>query len=169
MPIFSLSSLTSDKITIGNETIQVDGIQEVTPTNSRTVTQHPVEQGFNISDAQHQMPISVAFKAWITDNPQSIIENRVFAALANLTGLNLVEGNIKKQIAKLEYEANKGGLVTVKTKYALYEDFFCLNFSYTESSSLGIVISLSLLEKQDNASDDRSTANFQSDIIGLWS
>lgn len=169
MPIFSLSSLVSSSITIGNETIDVDGLAEVTPTNSRTITQHPVEQGFNISDAQHQMPISVTFKAWITDNPQSILSDRVFASIANSTGLNLVEGNVKKQLEKLEAEANKGGLVTVKTKYSIYEDFYCVSFSYTETSALGIQINLSILEKQDNAEQERTTAFFESDLIGLWS
>lgn len=168
MAIFSFSSLVQDSITIGNETIKIDGLTEVSPTNSRTITQHPVEQGFNKSDAQHQMPIAVTFRAWVTDNPQSILDNRVFATLANSTGLNLVEGNIKKQLEKLESEANKGSLVTIKTKYSLYEDFYCVSFSYTETSSLGIQINVSILEKQDNADEDRATAFFSPDI-GLWS
>lgn len=168
MPIFSLSSLTSESIKIGEFEVEVDGIMEVTPTNSRTITQHPVEQGFNISDAQHQMPIMVSFKAWITDNPQSVIDSRVFANLANSTGLNLVEGHIKKQLSGLEITANSGQLITVKTKYALYEDFYCVSFSYTESSKLGILINFSIMEKQDNADEDRNTINFSSDI-GLWS
>lgn len=169
MAIFSLSSLVSSTITIGVATIEVDGITQVSPKNSRTITQHPVEEGFNISDAQHQMPITVSFQAWITDNPQSILDERVFATLANSTGLNLVEGNVKKQLAKLEAEANKGSLVTVKTKYAKYKDYYCLDFSYKEDTKTGILINLSIMEKQDSSSDDRTTANFESDIIGLWS
>lgn len=169
MAIFSLSSLVKNSIKIGNETIKVDGISDVTTTNSRTVTQHPVEQGFNISDAQHQNPIPMKFRAWITDNPQSILDDRVFATLANSTGLNLVEGNVKKQLEKLEIEANKGGLVTIKTKYSLYEEYYCLDFSYTETSSLGIQINISILEKQDNSEEQRTTANFKTDTIGLWS
>ena len=169
MAIFSLASLVSSTITIGGETIQVDGLQEVSPTNSRTITQHPVEEGFNISDAQHQLPISVTFKAWITDNAQNVLDDRVYATLANSTGLNLVEGNVKKQLAKLEAEANKGSLVTVKTKYAKYTDYYCVNFSYSESSKMGILISLSIMEKQDSSATNRATVNFASDKIGLWS
>ncbi len=168
MPIFSLSSLISQELTIGQETVKLDGITEVTSTNTRTITQHPVEQGFNISDAQHQMPKQITFKAWITDNPQSVIDDRVFANLANITGLNLVEGQVKKQLEKLEREADKGELITVKTKYALYKDFYCVSFSYTEDSRLGILINFSIMEKQDNADQDRTTANFSPDI-GLWS
>jgi hypothetical protein len=168
MAIFSLSSLISSSITIGTDTIEVDGITAVTPTNSRTITQHPVEQGFNISDAQHQMPIAVTFQAWITDNPQSVVDSRVFASLANATGLNLVEGQVKKQLSKLENNANQGQLVTVKTKYAKYENYYCVNFSYSESSKMGILINISILEKQDNAEAIRATAFFSSDI-GAWS
>jgi hypothetical protein len=180
MAIFSLSSLVSTTITIGTATIEVDGITTVSPINSRTITQHPIEEGFNISDAQHQMPVAVTFKAWITDNPQSVADmgrmftsalsdNIILSTLANATGLNLVEGNVKKQLAKLEAEANKGGLVTVKTKYAKYDKYYCVNFSYEETTKMGILISLSILEKQDNSASNRTTVFFASDKIGLWS
>ena len=168
MPLFSLSSLVPNELTIGNQSIRVDGITEVSTTNSRMITSHPVEQGYNISDAQHQLPIKTTFKIWITDHPQSVIDDRVFATLANSTGLNLVEGNVKKQLQKMEEEANKGGLVTVKTKYSIYKDFYCENFSWTETSAMGIKISVSIMEKQENSDETRTTANFSPDL-GLWS
>ncbi len=168
MAIFSLSSIVGESLTIGTQTIDLDGITEVSPTNSRMITQHPVEQGYNISDAQHFLPIKATFKAWITDNPQSTIDNRVFATIANTTGINLVEGNVKKQLAKLETEANKGGLITVKTKYAIYQDFYCESFSYTETTRMGIEINFSIMEKQDTEDEDRGTVNF-SPNLGLWS
>jgi hypothetical protein len=169
MPIFSLSSLVDSSLTIGTQTIALDGITEVSSSNSRMITQHPVEQGYNISDAQHFLPIKATFKAWITDNPQSTIDERVFANIQNSIGLNLIEGNVKKQLDKIEAEANKGGLVTVKTKYAKYEDFFCESFSYTESTQTGILINFSIIEKQDTADKARGTANFDTNKIGLWS
>jgi hypothetical protein len=167
--IFSLSGLIDQEITIGTATIAVDGITVVSPTNSRTVTSHPVEDGFNISDAQHQLPIQVSFKAWITDNPQSALDGeRVLASLANSTGINLVEGNVKKQLQKLETEANKGSLVTVKTKFAKYTNYYCVSFNYQETTKKGIEINISIMEKQDSSDDERGTANFSPDI-GLWS
>ena len=169
MAVFSLSSLVSESLTIGTQTIDLDGITEVNPTNARMITQHPVEQGYNISDAQHFLPIKATFKAWITDNPQSIIDNRVFATIANTTGINLVEGNVKKQLVKLETEANKGGLVTVKTKYAIYKDFYCESFTYLETSRMGIEITFSIMEKQDTQDENRGTAFFENQLIGLWS
>ena len=169
MPLFSLSGLIDQTITIGAEEIAVDGISEVASTNSRTITSHPVEEGFNISDAQHQLPVQVSFKAYITDNPQGILDaTRSLASLANSTGLNLVEGNVKKQLQKLEAEANKGSLVTIKTKYAKYIDYYFVSFSYTETTRMGIEINISIMEKQDSSDQDRTTAYFSPDI-GLWS
>lgn len=169
MPIFSLSGLISDKLFVGNESVKLDGLVKVSPTNSRIVTEHPVEQGYNISDAQHQLPIQMSFQAWVTDNPQSILDSRVFTNIANSTGLDLVEGNVKKQLAKIESELNRGGLITLKTKYALYEDFYCTSFTYDETSTSAIQLNFTILEKMDNSGDDRTTAFFESDIIGLWS
>lgn len=169
MPIFSLSGIISQELTIGDETIELDGITEVSSTNSRTITTHPVEEGYNISDAQHQNPIQVTFRAWVTDTPQSVLDTkRMMASIANFSGLNIVEGHVKKQLQKLEAEANKGGLVEVRTKYALYSDFYCVSFSYTEGTAKGIELNISLMEKQDSADDERGTANFSSDL-GLWS
>lgn len=168
MPIFSLSSIISEEIKIGNDTIKLDGITEVSSTNSRTITQHPTEDGYNISDAQHQMPIKASFQAWITDTPQSILDKRVYATLPNITGLSLVEGNIKKQLSKLEKAANDGELITLKTKYAIYSDFYIESFSYRETSKMAILINFSIMERQDNTDLSRETANFSQDI-GLWS
>ena len=169
MAIFSLSSLIDQEITIGTTTIAVDGISEVSSTNSRVITSHPIEEKFNISDAQHQLPIQVSFKAWITDNPQSVLDgSRVKASLANSTGINLVEGYVKKQLQILELEANKGSLVTIKTKYAKYKDYYCVSFSYQENTTLGIQINISIMEKQDSSDKERGTAFFSPDL-GLWS
>lgn len=167
--IFSLSGLIDQEITIGTATIAVDGLMEVSSTNSRMVTSHPIEDGFNISDAQHQLPIQTSFKAWITDTPQSVLDtSKMVATLANSTGLNLVEGNVKKQLQKLEDEANKGSLVTIKTKYAKYKDYYCVSFNYSETTKQGIEISISIMEKQDSSDKERGTANFSSDL-GTWS
>lgn len=168
MPQFSLSNLVKKEIKIGNATIAVDGIVEVQATNSRMITQHPVEQGYNISDAQHQMPITVTLRAWITNHAQSLIDKRAYMNLPNITGLQLVESHVQNQLAQLEAEANNGGLVTVRTKNALYENYYCVSFDYTENSDNGILINMSLLEKQETGTD-RATINFKSDVIGLWS
>lgn len=169
MPLFSLSSLVENSITIGGEEIQVDGIQRVSPTNSRTITTHPVEQGFNISDAQHQMPVTVSFQAWITDHAQSVLSKRAYAELPNITGINLVEGHVKRQLEVLEIEANKGSLVTIKSKYAKYIDYYCISFNYEETTKSGILINISILEKQDSSDKNRTTSNFDTDTIGFWS
>ena len=169
MAIFSLSALIEKSITIGNETIPVDAISRVSQSSTTTVTQHPVEQGFNISDAQHQMPIAVTFQAWITDNAQSMFSTRAYAELPNITGISIVEGHVKKQLEKLEREKNNGGLVTIKTKYAKYTDYYCLSFDYEETTRSGILINISIMEKQDNADDNRATAFFDTDTIGFWS
>lgn len=168
MAIFSLAGLISQSLQIGAIEIPLDGITDVTPTNSRLITQHPTDEGFNISDAQHQLPIKVVFKAWITDTPQSVLDSRIFASIANATGLELVEGQVKKELAKIEKMANLGLLITVKTKYALYKDFYLEDFRYTETPKKGIQINFSIMEKQENVDDDRTTANFADDL-GLWS
>jgi len=145
----------------------IDGIMEVSVNNSRTTTLHPVETGSNLSDAQHQMPIEVSFSAWITDTPQSVIDQRVYTSLPNATGLQLVESHTKMQLEKLEKAVNAGKLVTINTKYAEYNDYYLISFSYTETSSSGILINFSIREKQDNSDNDRTTANFSPDI-GIW-
>ena len=168
MPQFSLSGLISREITIGTATIPVDGIVEAQTSNTRTITQHPVEQGFNVSDAQHQMPIMVTLRAWITNHAQSIIDKRAYLNLPNITGLQLVESHVQRQLAALEEQANAGGLVTVRTKNSLYENYYCVAFDYTENDDNGILITMSIMEKQESG-QDRSTVNFKSDLIGLWS
>lgn len=168
MPQFSLSGLIQRTITIGNESIDVDGIVEAKMSNSRTITKRPIEKGFNVSDAQHQLPIQVTLRAWITNHAQSILDTRAYMNLANVTGLQLIESHVQKQLAKLETEANNGGLVTVRTKNALYENYYCPVFNYTENDDNGILITMALMEKQETG-QDRSTINFKSDLIGLWS
>ena len=164
---FSLTPLTNPYIQLDNVFVLIDGIMEVSVNNSRTTTLHPVETGSNLSDAQHQMPIEVSFSAWITDTPQSVIDQRVYTSLPNATGLQLVESHTKIQLEKLEKAVNAGKLVTINTKYAEYEDYYLISFSYTETSSSGILINFSIREKQDNSDNDRTTANFSPDI-GIW-
>jgi hypothetical protein len=168
MPQFSLSGLVQREITIGNATIKVDGIVEAQATNSRTVTQHPVEQGYNISDAQHQLPVMVTLRAWITNHAQSAIDRRGYMSLPNATGLQLIESHVQNQLAKLENEANNGGLVTVRTKNFLYQNYYCLAFDFTENDDNGIFITMAIMERQDT-STERATAKFKIDTIGLWS
>jgi hypothetical protein len=168
MPQFSLSGLVQREITIGNATIKVDGIVEAHPTNSRTVTQHPVEQGYNISDAQHQLPIMVTLRAWITNHAQSAIDRRGYMNLPNVAGLQLIESHVQNQLAKLEKEANDGGLVTVRTKNFLYQNYYCLAFDFTETDDNGILITMAIMERQDTSSE-RATVKFKTDTIGLWS
>ena len=164
---FSLTPLTNPYIQLDNVFVLIDGIMEVSVNNSRTTTLHPVETGSNLSDAQHQMPIEVSFSAWITDTPQSVIDQRVYTSLPNATGLQLVESHTKIQLEKLEKAVNAGKLVTINTKYAEYNDYYLISFSYTETSSSGILINFSIREKQDNSDNDRTTANFSPDI-GIW-
>lgn len=166
--IFSLLPTTSKFLKFDNVKIPLDGIVEVSTSNTRTTTIHPVETGSNITDAQHQQPIETSFTAWITDTPQSIIDERTLTNLPNVFGASLVESHTKVQLEKLEKSANQGKLITVKTKYAEYEDYYLIGFSYSESSKSGLLINFSIRERQDDSSTDRTTANFSSDI-GLWS
>ena len=164
---FSLSPLTSQFIQLGNIKVPVDGIMEVSHNNSFVNPLHPVETGSNISDAQHTMPIETSFTAWITDTPQSIIDKRAFLSLPNITGLQLVESHTKVQLEKIEKSAGKGNLVTVRTKYSLFEEYYLLSFSYTETSTSGLLINFTIRERQDDSDNNRTTANFSSDL-GLW-
>lgn len=166
--MFSLAGLIDNVLIIGDEEIPLDGIVEVTPTNSRAVTSHPVEDGSTISDAIHQLPITMTFTAWVTDTAQSILDRRTYTNLANITGLDLLESHIIKQLKKLEKEANRGALVTLKTKYSKYTDYYLISFTYSESSRKGIAINFTIQERQVNNEDDRVTANFSSDL-GAWS
>jgi hypothetical protein len=166
--IFSLSPTTSPFIQLDNVRVLLDGITEVSVSNVRTTTLHPVETGSNITDAQHQQPIEMSFRAWITDTPQSLIDSRVFTNLPNVLGAQLVESHTKIQLEKLEKAVNQGKLATVKTKYAEYNDYYLTSFSYSETSNSGLLINFSIRERQDDSVEDRTTASFSPDI-GLWS
>ena len=169
MPIGSLAFLLDNAIIFDGVAVKVDGITGVSPANSKIVTQHPIEDGFNISDAQHYQPIQVSFQAWITDTPQSLFDSRVLTAASNSSGLNVSESHVKKQLETIEGYANTGALISVKTKYAQYEDYYLLSFSYTETSEQAILISFAIMELQTSADESRTTANFDNDVLGLWS
>jgi hypothetical protein len=88
--------------------------------------------------------------------------------LPNVAGLQLIESHVQNQLSALEKEANDGGLVTVRTKNFLYQNYYCLAFDFTETDDNGILITMAIMERQDTSSD-RATSNFKTDTIGLWS
>jgi len=169
MPIGSLAFLVENAIIFDGVAISVDGITSVSPANSKIVTMHPIEDGFNISDAQHYQPIQMSFQAWISDTPQSAYDSRVLTAASNSSGLNVTESYTKRQLETIEGYANTGALISVKTKYAQYEDYYLLSFSYTETTEQALLISFAIMERQTSAEENRTTANFSNDVLGLWS
>lgn len=126
------------------DTVEVDSCMEETHELTNTVTDHPVETGFNISDHNRPNPDLLTLHCFVSNTPLSLAQMQS-AARAGLdvddTKVSSTPSRADNAFQRLKAMRDSGQLITVATTLK----------TYTASSTEGLTISsLSVSRTKDN-------------------
>ena len=143
----------------GLDIVTFDATLQETQTFTSEVTEHPVEQGADITDHVRPKPIELRIQGIITETP--LDDSLIMAAAKAVPGLGLLassaftlnsmlsnSGVVRGAFNSLRAIRDSGQPITVSTKYRSYSSMVITELAFTRDQHTGdaMAISLSLRE-----------------------
>jgi hypothetical protein len=151
------------KTTIG--AIQLDASIEETHTRTNQVTDHPVEEGFNISDHIRPMPESINIKGIISNTPVVFLASK-FAKSPIVGDNQRTRNRVKAADDEFLRIMNNGELKDIITSLRTYKDMAVTSYVVNRSAQLGNVLSFDIqLQKVVTAKTQVTKDNLPKDVF----
>jgi len=106
------------------------------------ITDHPVEEGIDITDHIKRLPKSIEINGLISNTPIYLEKEDRESPITTDTGS--IEDRVEVAYTKLEEIMSVGELITVVTTLAEYDNMVIANFSVTRNAQNGNVLNASL-------------------------
>lgn len=123
-------------VTVG--LVRMDASLEETHDKSVAVTEHPIEDGSNITDHIRTMPEQINITGMVSNTPIVFLAST--RAPSPIKGKNRSRDRVKTAYEELRRIMNKGERVTVVTSLRKYENMVLQNLTVSRNVQLGNVL-----------------------------
>lgn len=123
--------------------VQFDCAESETHTNTVEITDHPVEEGSDISDHIRELPDTLELHGLVTNTPIIFLASR--QAESPLIGDNTsVEDRVETAYAELKRAQKAGELVSASTTLKQYKDMVIESLSAVRDASRGNILDINI-------------------------